>query len=208
MAKRFAITLPSWLSVGDIDKLKAAAEQFWAEVGAWAEFPLQQQDGYLAEQPILGLLAWERGIKRLPGEDIVLFRLRIKHAVENAEDAGSTEGFERIFKRLGFNYVETLERQDGTDWDVITIRLNINELTNNLPLIGTLIQSYGRTCRRYVVSTLLVSAEQRSHILCGTCAATISIVESYAVRELNSDGSVGVAMGTVAAVNTLVEAYP
>nr|AAQ95757.1 ORF34-like protein [Aeromonas hydrophila] len=98
---------------------------------------------------MLALLAWERDITRFKGEPLALFRKRVKYAFINARDSGEVAGFKRIFERLGIGWCELHERQDGTPWDVITIEVADSALTQNQQLMETLIQHYGRTCRRY-----------------------------------------------------------
>jgi hypothetical protein len=67
----------------------------------------------------------------------------------NARDAGEVAGFKRIFERLGIGWCDIHERQAGAPWDVITIEVTDSDLTANQKLMETLIQHYGRTCRRY-----------------------------------------------------------
>ncbi|WCB54610.1 hypothetical protein PI861_00010 [Aeromonas salmonicida subsp. salmonicida] len=42
----------------------------------------------------------------------------------------------------------TSKRQAGAPWDVITIEVTDSALADNQQLMETLIQHYGRTCRR------------------------------------------------------------
>ena len=100
---------------------------------------------------ILSLLAWQRGITRLSGEDDALFRKRVKHAFANAMDAGSAAGFERIWERLGLGAIIQTERADAVDWDVIQIRLDDARFAPYRGLFEELVTLYGRTCRRYVL---------------------------------------------------------
>ncbi|MOA25246.1 hypothetical protein D3C78_1459590 [compost metagenome] len=58
-------------------------------------------------------------------------------------------GFKRIFERLGIGWCEIHERVEGADWDVILIEVTDSALSSNQALMQTLIQHYGRTCRRY-----------------------------------------------------------
>ncbi|MNT48202.1 hypothetical protein D3C72_1849710 [compost metagenome] len=98
---------------------------------------------------MLALLAWERDIARFNGEPLALFRKRVKFAFVNARDAGEVAGFKRIFERLGIGWCDIHERQAGTPWDVITIEVTDSAIASNQQLMETLIQHYGRTCRRY-----------------------------------------------------------
>lgn len=80
---------------------------------------------------------------------MALYRLRVKYAWENYQDAGSAAGFKRIFERLGLGQVKVKERLPDTDWDVIHIELTDNAISENQALVAAVIRLYGRTCRRY-----------------------------------------------------------
>lgn len=122
---------------------------FWQRLKGWLLLPLAQQDPLMCSQELLNLLAWERDIRRVDGEPLELFRKRVKFAFINAKDAGEVAGFKRIFERLGIGTCEFHERQANAPWDVIIIEVADRALTTNQLLMETLIQQYGRTCRRY-----------------------------------------------------------
>ncbi len=122
---------------------------FWRRMRGWLLQSLAQQDPLTCSEAMLALLAWERDITRFKGEPLALYRKRVKYAFINAQDSGEVAGFKRIFERLGIGWCELHERQDGTPWDVITIEVADSSLTQNQQLMETLIQHYGRTCRRY-----------------------------------------------------------
>lgn len=143
------LTPPEWMSQRSVAQLAATAHKWFSRVAQWAAFPLRQLDPMTCTEPVLDLIAWQRDIQRFETEPLALYRLRVRHAYANARDAGSVDGFKRIFQRLGIGYVEIEERMDGLDWDVINIRLSSNQLDGNTELLDTLIQHYGRTCRRY-----------------------------------------------------------
>lgn len=151
------ITLPSWMSKGEVKKLAAACAAFWMKVKEWISFPLQQTDPETCTVQILNLLAYQRDIERFENEPLWLYRLRVKHAFANAKDSGSLIGFARIFDRLKIGEVQQLERQPGIDWDVIIIRVNDNQLAANATLMNEIIRKYGRTCRRYRFEVLNVA---------------------------------------------------
>jgi hypothetical protein len=144
-----AITLPIWMNKGEVAKLAVAAHRWFSLLGEWGLWPLKQLDPITCREAVLDLIAWQRDIKRFQGEPLSIYRLRVRHAYANARDAGSADGFKKIFQRLGIGYVELEERMDGRDWDVVAIRLSDNQLAENESLLSTLIQHYGRTCRRY-----------------------------------------------------------
>jgi hypothetical protein len=122
---------------------------FWQRLKGWLLLPLAQQDPLTCSESLLSLLAWERDIARFNGEPIALFRKRVKFAFVNARDAGEVAGFKRIFERLDIGWCDIHERQAGTPWDVITIEVTDSAIASNQQLMETLIQHYGRTCRRY-----------------------------------------------------------
>lgn len=121
---------------------------FWVKVRRWLLLPLDQ-DPLTCALPVLSLIAWERGMVRVAGEPLELFRKRVKFAFVNAQDSGEVAGFKRIFERLGLGACELHERQPDIPWDVIIVEMDDNDFTRNQLLIESLIQHYGRTCRRY-----------------------------------------------------------
>ncbi|CRI59122.1 phage tail protein [Pseudomonas sp. CCOS 191] len=143
------LKLPFWLSGSELTKLKDAAQAWWARVTEWLRWPLLQMDAETCHLTVLDLLAWQRDITRFKDEPESLYRLRVKFAVINAVDAGSTAGLKRILRRLGVGYVEIDERMPDRDWDVVLLRLSDSQLSENPELLRVLIQQYGRTCRRY-----------------------------------------------------------
>lgn len=143
------LNLPAWMSKGEVGKLAMVAHQWFVWLGEWALWPVKQLDPMTCSEKVLDLIAWQRDIERFATEPLELYRLRVRHAYANARDAGSVNGFKKIFKRLGIGYVEVEERMDGLDWDVINIRLSDTQLAENESLLAVLIQHYGRTCRRY-----------------------------------------------------------
>lgn len=146
--------LPVWMNQGEVAKLAASARAFFSMLGDWAAWPVTQMDPATCGVRVLNLIAWQRDITRFDTEPLDLFRLRVKYAYANARDAGSVAGFKRIFQRLGIGYIEIEERMEGQDWDVINIRVSDSQLAENTTLMNTLVQHYGRTCRRYGWATI------------------------------------------------------
>ena len=155
MSKLSPITLPVWLKGQDATALAKVAEFYWQKIESDLMWALSQIDETKAALPILDLIAWERDIKRLDNEAVELYTLRIKHAVANSKDAGYGIGMERIFKRLGFGYIEINERVPGFDWDMVEIAMVEDEFSHRQDLVKELIRQYGRTCRRYFLSALI-----------------------------------------------------
>ncbi|MCY0259834.1 hypothetical protein [Klebsiella pneumoniae] len=147
--KLAGLRLPSWMRNGEPAALLRAARRYWREVYGWITWPVNQFDPLTCTEPLLRLMAWDRDITRFNGEPLSLFRKRVAYAFVNAGDAGSVAGFIAIFERLGVGYVELIERESETDWDVITVRLSDGQLAQNPDLLVQIIRQYGRTCRRY-----------------------------------------------------------
>ncbi|HAS1959801.1 TPA: hypothetical protein I4D82_08820 [Enterobacter cloacae] len=143
------ITLPVWMNKGEPLTLAHASKTLWERVRDWLMFPLAQIDVDTCDEQLLALLAYQRDVERFPGESLSLFRLRVKYAFANAQDAGCMAGFSRIFERLEIGKIQQLERQLQYDWDVILIRINDEQLSRDNTLMMRLVRQYGRTCRRY-----------------------------------------------------------
>ena len=148
------LKLPFWLEGVELNKLTAIGEQFYSEVESWLRWPLSQLDPATCTEGVLNLLAWQRDITRFKGESLALFRKRVAYAFINNVDAGSTAGIKRILERLGVGYCEVDERTPGLDWDIITLKLSDSQLAQHPELLEIILQMYGRTCRRYVFSTI------------------------------------------------------
>ncbi|HCU66166.1 MAG TPA: phage tail protein [Rheinheimera sp.] len=128
--------------------LRTGMQSFWQRVQGWMLWPLTQRDPLTCSVDMLHLLAWERRIIRFRDEPLWLYRKRVAFAFVNAKDAGSTQGFINIFNRLGVPVLSIAERQPDKDWDVISIEID-DTTVSSAALMATIIQDYGRTCRRY-----------------------------------------------------------
>lgn len=146
--------LPIWLDQKDVTELARIANDFWQQLEQQMFWWLEQLHSEEAQETILNLLAFERDIRRLPGEELPLFGKRVKYAFANAKDAGFSVGMERIFKRLGFGFVAFNERVAGFDWDMIEVQMLESEYASREVLVQELISQYGRTCRRYFLSAM------------------------------------------------------
>lgn len=156
--KLSSLKLPFWMAEGEPGILLRAARIFWEKVYGWITWPLRQFDPLTCSESLLGLIAYDRDITRFNGEPLSLFRKRVAYAFINAGDAGSVAGFIAIFQRLGIGYVELLERQPETDWDVITVRVSDGQIAENPDLLLEIIRKYGRTCRRYRFEVMTTNA--------------------------------------------------
>lgn len=143
------LKLPCWMNKGEVRKLAEVCRKFWLWLDAWLRWPLQQFDALTCNETVLYLLAWQRDVTRLPGEPMPLFRRRINFAFINAQDAGGTAGFVRIFERLEIGFVGINERVEGIDWDVILLDLTDRQIAEHGNLLREIVRQYGCTCRRY-----------------------------------------------------------
>ncbi|MCT2387296.1 hypothetical protein [Erwinia pyrifoliae] len=160
------LKLPSWMDRGEPATLLRACVKFWSRVNEWVQWPLKQFDPLTCAEPLLNLIAWGRDITRFKGEPLSLYRRRVSFAFVNAHDAGEVAGFIAIFERLGIGYVEILERQTGTEWDVIIVRVTDGQIAENSDLLMEIIRKYGRTCRRYQFEVITPLG---MHIRAGWC---------------------------------------
>lgn len=142
------------MNKGEPLTLAHASKIWWERVYNWLVFPLAQIDVDTCDEQLLALLAYQRDIDRFPGESLTLFRLRVKYAFVNAQDAGSNAGFARIFERLEIGQIQQLERQLWLDWDVVLLRINDEQLSRDNALMMRLVRQYGRTTRRYFFDVL------------------------------------------------------
>lgn len=143
------IKLPFWFNHSEVSKLKSLFEKWWAVGLNLVKFPLQMFDVLTAPEWLVHLIAYQRDIERFKGEPLDLFRKRVHYAYINAEDAGSVEGFKKIFERLDIGEVELIERFDETNWDVIRLKLTDKQVSTHSTLLTNIVHKYGRTCRRY-----------------------------------------------------------
>lgn len=152
------LKLPTWLNGSVITDFKNAVVNWWNKVESWVNWPLTQMDAETCTMGVLDLLAWQRDIERFNSEPEWLYRKRVKFAVANSIDAGSTAGIKRIFNRLGVGFIEVEERLPDRDqilyWDVVQLHLSNSQLSDNPQLLPVLLEMYGRTCRRYEFVTL------------------------------------------------------
>ncbi|WBA86531.1 phage tail protein [Endozoicomonas sp. GU-1] len=159
------INLKWWLGGPELTKLKNAAEIWFNRVAGWANWPLQQLDPETCSLGLLHLIAWQRGIDQFAGEPERQYRLRTKYAYANAADAGSSIGFERIFARMELGAVTINERLEDRDFDIIELEVTDTTVAKNADYLNWLIQTYGRTCRRYewkVVTPISVAVRPAS----------------------------------------------
>lgn len=141
--------IATWLNKGYAEKLVKAATGYWSQSRNYVMWAVQQKDELQNEEPILGMLAWERLTQRLNSEPLDLYRKRVQHALVNTIGAGEIATIKDIFNRLDLQVINVRERIEGRDWDIIAIDMTDSALASAYELLPELIQLYGRTCRRY-----------------------------------------------------------
>lgn len=146
---RDRIKLRFWQGKGELARLGQVIHRYFDTFQDRLRLVLGSVDAETCSGELLDLLAFQRDIDRLSGESDARFRKRVQFAAANARDAGSKAGFDRIWARLELGKLEQIERFDPVDWDVIKLRINEAVFAELEQYLDTLIQMYGRTCRRY-----------------------------------------------------------
>lgn len=147
--QRERITLRFWQGKGELSRLGQVIDRFFDTFNDRLKLVLGSVDAETCSGELLDLLAFQRDIDRLPGENDERFRKRVQFAAANARDAGSVAGFRRIWERLELGNIDQVERFDPVDWDVIKLRIDEHVFWELEQYLDTMIQMYGRTCRRY-----------------------------------------------------------
>ncbi|ASM53793.1 hypothetical protein PNIG_a1671 [Pseudoalteromonas nigrifaciens] len=148
--------MPYWLArpKSELDKLRQAAVIYWQRVADILAWPARQLDPMTAELELVNLLAWERDISQIPNETELMYRTRVKYALQFAKGAGSKEGWYFMFEKLGTPWITIDERVSETDWDVVSLQLLDSDLAERNQLIDNICRQYGRTTRRYQYDTI------------------------------------------------------
>ena len=92
--------IATWLNKGYAEKLVKAATGYWEQSRNYVMWAVQQKDELQNEEPILGLLAWERLTQRLNSEPLDLYRKRVQHALVNTIDAGELATLQKVNELL------------------------------------------------------------------------------------------------------------
>lgn len=148
------IKITFWMAAGNVKALVKTLNRWFTYARELLYWPVQQYNLDTAALFIIDMIAWERDIQRYNNEPEELYRLRVKHAYQNARDAGSVAGFKAIWARCGLGEVNVIERIDGEDWDIVLLSADVTTISKNETLINLLIEKYGRTCRRYQLRTV------------------------------------------------------
>ena len=133
------IELPFWMQKGELKKLNNATQSFWDRVEKWLQISLSRFDLMTCDLIFVDHIAWERKISRLDGEIESIYRKRVNYAFINAQDAGMSRGMYNIFERLGIAIFDIKERQPDKDWDIVTIEMSDDILSNHKTLVNLLI---------------------------------------------------------------------
>lgn len=150
--------MKNWLARpgSELDKLRKGAVRFWQRFVEMLQFPAKQLDPMTAELEFVHLLAWERDIAQIPGESELIYRTRVKYALPFAKGAGSKAGWLEMFNKLGIPQLTIDERFSEIDWDVVDLQFLDADLGSRQALIDYICRQYGRTTRRYQLSTIAI----------------------------------------------------
>lgn len=148
--------MPYWLAkpASELDKLRKGAVRYWQRVAEILAWPAKQLDPMTAEIELVHLLAWERDIQPIANETEEIYRTRVKFALKFAKGAGSKQGWNFMFEKLGTPWITIDERISETDWDVVSVNLLDSDLAERSGLIANITRQYGRTTRRYEYQTI------------------------------------------------------
>ncbi len=173
------LSLVFWLNAGNLKQHATFLNTWYETVKGWLTFPLNQFDIDTAHIDLVDLYAWQRDIERFNSEPEWLYRSRVKHAYQNARDAGTVAGFKRIWERMDLGDLEIEERISGRDWDIVALKISGSVISENPELLDIIIEKYGRTCRRYEWTTeLKVKVNVRGAAFgCTTSNHTASLIK-------------------------------
>ncbi len=93
--------LPTWLRGVEVTRLKNAFDGFWGNCAEWNKntaAAIRRRD---LPSGGIAILAYQQDVERFPTEPDEMFRLRVKHAGENTQDAGAPVRFADIFRASG-----------------------------------------------------------------------------------------------------------
>ena len=169
---RIPIKLKFWQDGSKLSKIASISEKVFSNFEKPLKMVTKAIDVEKANIELVKIIGWGRGIDPFQGESEKLYRKRVKYALQNSQDAGCVNGFSKIWKRLGLGTLTQKERVDKDEWDVIQLEIDEAVFWEYQFLLDSLIQLYGRTCRRYVLST--VSTSTLEH-----CITTIDSESNY-----------------------------
>lgn len=147
-----SLNMPSlsfWMAGVKNTTLARAAHRWFSLLGTSVLWVAEQMDARTCPEAMLDLLAWQRAVNRYPGEPDRLYRLRVHYAYHNGVDAGSINGWHRIFARLEMGRIALEERVTGQDWDIINLVVDDSSFPDQQNVLEIIVDEYGRTCRRY-----------------------------------------------------------
>lgn len=147
------LSLVFWLNAGNLKQYATFLNTWYETVKGWLTFPASQFDIDTAHIDLVNLYAWQRDVQRFNSEPEWLYRSRVKHAYQNARDAGTVAGFKRIWARMGLGALEIEERIVGRDWDIVALKISDSVISDHPELLDIIIEKYGRTGRRYEWTT-------------------------------------------------------
>lgn len=156
--------LPIWMDGEKAQGLRSLSMRWWEQCLTWLQAPLTLGDALTAPLAIVDLLAYQRDIDRYPNEPERLYRLRVHHALINAQDAGTRAGMERIFTRLEMPVYGLAERLAGYDWDMIKVAATLADYLQAADALHIVMSAYRRTCRRWLLEVQAPTLTAPEHL--------------------------------------------
>lgn len=148
------LKLPIWLKGEFYSNLLRAAQAWYAKLEYWIAWPLRQLDVATCEEYLLDVYAYQRGITKIIGEPISLYRLRIKTAFINSEEAGTITGLKNIMRRLEVPVVSVKHKISGRHWAVVEVEVTQSVNSEYGDILQEIFSTYGKLCRTYEVKVL------------------------------------------------------
>lgn len=149
--------LPFWLSGSQLLNLAAASKAYFTRWENWINEALAQASIADCSLAALEEHAVFRGIDRLPGETVAVWRVRVQNAFEAARKAGSRKGFEEILTAHGVTGYSVEERVAGLDWDIVLVNLDPDTLSVDSDTLIRIFARWGRPTRRFSVGHSLTN---------------------------------------------------
>ena len=178
--------LAVWLHGNRVSALSSVAMRWWEQCADWLRIPLSFGDVMTAPLAIVDLYAYQRGITRSALDTERRYRLKVHHALRNAHDAGTLAGMVRIFERLELPAYGLTDRLAGYDWDVVAVDMDVRELDSQRPYLMDIWGLYGRTCRRFAMRGVTVTAATLRAAAVGRLAQVLQTAGAIAVPTYQS----------------------
>ena len=143
--------LPFWMNGPRAQSLVRTSKRWWELAESYIRLPLTTFDVLTCELGFVDLIAYQRGIDRYAGESEHFYRLRVHHALRNAQVAGTPVGMAQIFSNLELPTPTFKERMPNRDWDMTRVTFSGRDYARLHVEIDFILRAYWRTCRRFEI---------------------------------------------------------